>query len=807
MNRAGNIIVCHSCGARLKAGKGLIGKIVPCPKCQAKINVSENLSNHRNAPEDSLLEKTTVVGSHFEDIDSLLQSQNNSDSNSIPVSPETGVSGTGRTRTGRTRAGHNTMTGPQQRSGNAGTADSPSKESKETKETRGLKKRQAAPQPAENQAAPDDDLRSDHRFRGSVPVSSKPSQTTSQTTRGQGTTSAHRPPHTGTPKLGDAPLLPDDNWNHPAALKRSKLIKIITLIIATLLLIGVGFTLWMQPAKPRTPSDQMAQDDSNGSQPAAEIGNQLNPDIQADDDNQADLGNRIDLGEDAYREREPAQGDAGQAQRDERLKLTDNPLDLTTDVDGLPPLTTADSADSIDPLLDQPPPDLPPFPKTDRDQVNSPMPTNRAEQRQSDGANESNGVDGVDGVDGERLAGLAELLDEGQLAISRFQYLIPEPREQRRIGPPQFIVNRSEITRPDPQRQFDAICPKLSYQQTPLSIIVDDLMTITGIPMTFDLGAVKAMTGLSNPLVSIDLDGPTLGDAIDTMLESISLSKVVNENQGVLITALHADQLSLAKIGLPKFAFADPAEIDLARQELVLGIQNMFAPQSWQAGGNLGRIWIEQDELLVNNSPLVHFQIQDLVNRIDAGLVLKKTPSDLQAHQILQTRLSQLQPRLSAATEMQHTIARPLLHYLQQIRQQTGVTVFCDWESLASKGWHAQTSIPGNLYGSDLATALRLLTETLDITYVAVDQNTLWLTTYEAAESLNYLEFYSLGTLTQEKLTHAQILEIINEVLGADFRQPGVQVIFEPKYDSLILIAPQYLHRRTETLLREMERL
>ena len=783
MNQAGIIIVCQSCGARLKAGKSLIGKTVSCPKCQTKINVSNNLSDKRKSPDDSLLEKTTVAGSHFEDIDSLLQSQKENDSNSTPALPGTIQSGTTRPQT----------VDPHHRPGSAETA---------APQERASKKGQDAQRPADYASSPSDDARSDRRFRGSVPASPKPSRPANE----QGTTSAQRDPQAGTSAMGDTPLLPDDKWNHPAAQKRARLIKLTTFVIACLLLIGVGIALWMQPGRPLpTPSEQVAQNESDGSHSASREDDEFNPAHQAEADSQANLEIPTDSGEDIHAKREPEkpaseqpapqQREGGQTKPGEDSIPTVNPLDSIVDGDSPPPLPTAGRDDPIDPLADQPPPELPSFPRTDPDQINSSPSANRGGQREPNSAEK------------ERLAKLAELLDEGQLAISRFQYLIPEPREQRRIGPPKFVVNRSDLNRPDPQRQFAATCPKLTYQETPLSVIIDDLMTITGVPMTFDLGAVKAMTGVSNPLLSIDLDGPTLGDAIDAMLESISLSKVVNESQGVIITALHAEQLSLAKISLPKFSFDDPAEIDLVRQELVMGIQNMFAPQSWQAGGNLGRIWIEQNELLVNNSPLVHFQIQDLVDRIDAALVLMQTPADLPANQILQTRLSQLQPRLSTATGMQHTIARPLVQYLQQIQLQTGVTVFCDWESLAAKGWHAQTSIPGKLYGADLDNALRLLTETLDITYVAVDQNTVWLTTYEAAESMHYLEFYPLGTLTQEKLSQVQVLDIFNEVLGADFRQPGVQVIFEPRYGSLILIAPQFIHRRVETLLQEMGRL
>jgi hypothetical protein len=468
------------------------------------------------------------------------------------------------------------------------------------------------------------------------------------------------------------------------------------------------------------------------------------------------------------------------------LPTTDDAPPITPDASVPPTIATSPPQ-----IHSNPPVGLPRSPIANR------PPTADAPATKIDSANPLGNLENLQ----TQLGELSALLESSGTSLLQIQDLADANREEQLIGIPKYFIERPAAERIDIAKQLSLPCGGLRYTQTQLATVLRDLSTITGIPLALNADSVLAVSPSADPRIDIDIAAVDYDTAIESMLQPLGLTKSLSPSGAVVIHALEPDAFIEKKHTLPKFPQSEEPEA----AHLVSAIQALFSPESWVQEPIPAVIELTDDEIAVHNTSLVQQQIADFIEKVDACIKLLTDPDDVDAKQRLTPKWNRIAKKLEQATGLKHTPDRLLVDLLAQIQQRTGVTVLVDWDQLLPLGWTPLTKVPGYMDEENLGEFLKQLTRSMKLTYRVVDDATVELTTFESAAESVELEVYHFGKLLTGPLNEAQAMRLIAETLGAQLQTPRVRYVYEPKYQSFVLLAPQSLQRQLAALIKKLE--
>jgi hypothetical protein len=406
---------------------------------------------------------------------------------------------------------------------------------------------------------------------------------------------------------------------------------------------------------------------------------------------------------------------------------------------------------------------------------------------------------------------LSQMIEGSQLSIGKFKDLAASARDEQRVGLPKYFIERNQPTPVDIAAQLSVPCGQMKFESIPLSIALRDLMTITGVPMTIDVDSVIAQHGSVNPLVESDVQGVNFSQAIEVLLQSAELVKLQPEPaSGLIIAAGNRDEFVNVAHDLPNFLATGDEERKAALDELSAIITGMIVPDSWKLEQNPARLSFSDSAITVINSPIVQFQVRELLKKVREVVALPDSAaaSDQEPpFRHLATKHQRMQTKLELPSGLEHRFSGSLIDVLDLLSAKTGVVVLGDWESLRIAGLGPLTAIPGNLTADSLRNALKELTQTLEITYLIIDDETILLTSFDAAVQRTDLEVYSFRKLLNGKVTEEQALSILNQSLAEELKNPAIRSYYSKRWQGLFVVAPQMLHRKIEVILRGLESL
>ncbi len=522
--------------------------------------------------------------------------------------------------------------------------------------------------------------------------------------------------------------------------------------------------------------------------------------------------------------------------------------DADSEINDLPNTEQEANPDAPNTNLDTPAPRIP-NPESRTPNPESPNPESPNLPNFPDASN------GASSLDEKELANsvtsldrLSQFIESSPLSISKLKAIVASDRMNQRVGVPKYRIDRTSDFKLDTARQLAASCDSIQYDQMKLSIVLNDLIAITGIPFTIDVRALEAIHSNPNPLVSIEATATTWGAAIDQLLASASLSSTTTD-LGILVSAGNQSELTEVVYELPAVDSKEPSVLpgsetganeaganeagadeaganetpaeDPAKLDWPILIQTMIAPASWSGEtGDPARISVmdgqsapdrqsatgrqsaSDRQLVVSNTPTVHHEIGSLIRKYNAAVALAGNPEELSANEALKPRFRMLEDKLKLPSGIEHRFSEPLLELMTGLSANTGVTVLADWESLIQEGLTPQTSIPGTLIGETLGDLLNELAQALEITYVVIDPETLLLTTFEAAHRQRELEVYSLNAVLDRKVNIDQLHALLRNVLGSEIDRSMTQIYFDRESQSLIVVGPQSIHRHLGAVLK-----
>jgi hypothetical protein len=343
--------------------------------------------------------------------------------------------------------------------------------------------------------------------------------------------------------------------------------------------------------------------------------------------------------------------------------------------------------------------------------------------------------------------------------------------------------------------------PDLAFSDMPLSRACDLLASISSIPITLDVDAMRQLDVSPSDVVSLHLTDTTVGKALQAIADESRLA-VKAEAGHVLITSPASYREALRTV---RYTVSDLLDDKETADELAKMIRTFVAPESWQTGG--GAVEPDGGALVVVQTGDVHYQVVDfcerlrlarqkplrsrgnperfsLTTRTTLAKELLDRPITVNFHE--PTPLHQIIAYLAKAAECQLPINRIALDAAETCDRVEGVLVARD---------------------TPLGTALHGLLTPLGLTYRVVDAQTLEITTRDAIEERMELEFYPVGPWTAKGTDPATIVERIKTDANGGWGESGGagQIGFDPLSSRLLVLQSQPVQQAIERLLEKSE--
>jgi hypothetical protein len=274
------------------------------------------------------------------------------------------------------------------------------------------------------------------------------------------------------------------------------------------------------------------------------------------------------------------------------------------------------------------------------------------------------------------------------------------------------------------------VVPSVDLHDIPLDEAMRLVGGVAGVPITIDPLALRlAGVSASKPINMVG-EAVTLMDLLTSSLKPLRLG-VVAEGPYVTVIRLEADEVRTIQHQVADLIDGDEAELATLLQSLgKLPADSQFIDGKFAVTAPLAT----QYDLVVLCERL----------RLARKLPLKTKypPSLLSAEPSLTT----LAPMLDRRTTFSFVEPTPLADVFAHWRRVTGLSILVDWRALADIGYGPRSTVECSVTNRPLRAALDGVLGGLGMTWGAIDGRTLWLTTHDAVQQPDTIEFYPPGT-------------------------------------------------------------
>ncbi|MGD9721940.1 MAG: DUF4974 domain-containing protein [Pirellulales bacterium] len=307
------------------------------------------------------------------------------------------------------------------------------------------------------------------------------------------------------------------------------------------------------------------------------------------------------------------------------------------------------------------------------------------------------------------------------------------------------------------------------------------------------------------PVRPIKLTEISLRSVLDLVLANLDLTYVLRDGKLQITTTDVASQELITRI----YRVEDLVRVkDAAGNErddfdaLMNLIANTAKPDTWENVGGPGSMSGFQGTLVVSQTENVHDEIAQLLPALREARVKQQTgvaaepidaarPADL----ALRRKFAE-QSRMPADLNFQET---PLAEAMARVAEKFGLQIVLDEKALEEAGLGDDTPVTAELRQVPLPTALALILQPLDVTYLVKDEVVLVTTTDVASQELTNV-VYPVGDLVQLGAARVggghqdfePLTELITTVVKPDsWSEVGGPGQLEPFYNTSSLVVSQ----------------
>lgn len=610
------------------------------------------------------------------------------------------------------------------------------------------------------------------------------------------------------------PLLPSDEWTSSTAQNRRRWVMAISAAVAIVALVAVTITAIVVNQSGNSPQpDSVAQNssDPSGSNDATTDESATSETSEPDESNGSDSDNPDTSPDQAIDDTStPDPGDGG----------TD--ADATTDAgqdNSAAPDSIPDDAATTQPTQTSPDVGAPPVASDDairnRPNDNSATANDTAESQDDPEAKVASPRDPFRGLDSlldpaqgldaaadstNRLTELDQMLEGTGTSLSEIRTIAATFRALENVGLPRYYFEKTDPLEPEILQNLEWPCTGVFFETTPLQFALADVTRITGVPIQWDVSAIRSTeVRLLEPITikETEVDFRTL---LNRMVAPRGLSVQYSPDQLPVIRSAENDEMVEATYQLPEIQ-GDGADAKL--DAFAKSIQVLIDPESWKREESPAKLERHDRTLTIVQTPANHREIARYIERIENGLRgVAGQPMDPEQSRARWIRVDE---KLQTPFRINSPLPLSLNDLVNRFSQQTGVALIIDWNAALGMGWTPTTSVPGYMVEQTGHQALTQICRSLEMTWQVIDDNTIQLTSYETASQRIELDVYPVHKILAGRLTEQALMLALEESLSLQFnRTPQLQVLYEPECQCIIVYAPQNVHRQIHAVLQRL---
>ena len=319
----------------------------------------------------------------------------------------------------------------------------------------------------------------------------------------------------------------------------------------------------------------------------------------------------------------------------------------------------------------------------------------------------------------------------------------------------------AEDSRPLDTAQHLAMNVKsLQLTETSLARFIETLAEMAGVPITLDPLTLELNGQSPRSTVSVDVADTTLEKVLQDALAEQRLDLVEQDGR-----------VGIALAGGDERRAVDFDVKDLVGEADAGGIAKLLerfvAPPTWKANGGKGTIEVDGGTLHVDQSLVVRREALIFCERLRAarGLALRsKYPPTLLS---VDSPYDKLSTTLNQSTTFTFLAWSRLADVVQQWQEMSGLTILVDWSALRDSNLGPSSPLACSTLDRPWAEALDGVLEPLGLGWWAVDGQTLQITSLDALERIERVEFYSVPKKLRDQFaTGGALIESVQKEIA-----------------------------------------
>ena len=349
--------------------------------------------------------------------------------------------------------------------------------------------------------------------------------------------------------------------------------------------------------------------------------------------------------------------------------------------------------------------------------------------------------------------------------------------------------------------------PAIQVERMPLFELLDLMSGLGGIPISLGPEALRMAAIPADVPVSVDVEGQTLGEALNRAIGPLHLRC---KAEGPQVRIVRPDARKQREINYPVDDLITP---ETSFQQLAEWVRRMVAPGSWQSDGGEGTLRIEEGEkkiFHIRQSQRIQYQILCFLERLRLARKLDLRSRYPAGRLSIVPACQSVAGPLSGPATFTFLRDTPLTEIFAYWQQQLGLPLLVDWPALLDQQLGPQTLIACSVIEQPWHEAIDRVLEPLGLAWRALDGNTLQITTASLVRTDPQLEIYPLtsyrGRTAGQPMGEAELdrlRRLVERHHGASTARAESAVILDPVSKALLVRQPASVQRRIVEWLDE----
>ncbi|PQO26705.1 hypothetical protein C5Y96_19665 [Blastopirellula marina] len=339
---------------------------------------------------------------------------------------------------------------------------------------------------------------------------------------------------------------------------------------------------------------------------------------------------------------------------------------------------------------------------------------------------------------------------------------------------------------------------RIEFDNMPLNEFASFVTQMSTVPVTIDPIA----------LASADINAKT----------PISVKQTQTSVEGILEAAVRpfgleveaTDKSARLRITQPLDGHKRVAQLlvdDLAKDQKEVAdiaylMTHLVEPLSWKQSRGDGLYRIDPGKIMITQSEVAHFNAVVFMEklRVARGLPIRSNFSKDQFD--LTLRSDQLSPALQKDVKLQIVVPTPLYKVIDQLEKKSGLTILCDWDSLAMNKLGPATPVTLTAPGVTVQQALDQFCQAWKLEALPINPTTVQLVSQRSVPIMPWLEFYDVSNLGLGKSEAAALINNAKREL-TDLRKTGYgDLLYDPASKRLLALLSKDDHQRLQFALQ-----